>query len=184
MSKTVDSLGLVTRAVQNAIFGGTVRAINKAAAKTFTKVKRDLREDTGLTNKVIEKRVLVSKANKNKITASVNVATQFDVQLSEFSPKEKKVSVNRRTYYGVTVKVGTEGRQIVPGGFLRTVNSGKQLILSRTSNSRYPIQALKSDIVKVSALARQEENSAYMRTEFDRLLDTQVTYELDKYINK
>jgi hypothetical protein len=178
MAKPLKSVGQACRAINSAVKSGSIRALNKALTKTKNKLVKDLKDDTGLKSETLSKRILLIKARSKNLKGSINIATKIDVQLSAFSPKEKGVKVpgkrkpgtkgrpKSRTYIGVTVKMGKSARQLVPGGFLRTVRSGKEIILTRTNDTRYPVKAMKSDVLKQSAKARQNEAIQYLQKEF------------------
>lgn len=206
------SLGKVARAINKSILTGSKRALSKALTKTKSKLKSDLKSDTGLSAKTLDKRINAIKPKGKILEGSVNVATKFSVQLSEFKPKEKKVKVagknksgqkgrpKGKTFYGVTVKIGKEPRDIVPGGFLRTVSSGKELIFTRKDKSeyslkekvtsffkgsgKYPIRTMKTDILLDSAKKRQSEAREFLKSEFDKANKAEIDTELDKNLKK
>lgn len=200
MAVNNKSLGKVARSVKAAIETGMVRALNKALATTKTKTSRQLRDATGLKTKSLDKRLLALKASKKKPIASINVATKVGVQLSEFSPKEKKIILGtkggkKKAHYGVTVKIGNQPRQLVPGAFLRAVKSGKALVFVRTQSykdgqyvnpkaPRYGITTPRINVLRVEAERIQVENSKFMKSEVDRLVDREVEFALSQLINK
>jgi hypothetical protein len=177
--------------IQKALNLGTRRALNRAASKANTQMVRAITSDTGLASAFVKKRVRLYKATADRLLASVNVATKVGVNLSEFKPKEVVVKVapsnaklskrgkaKTQAYYGVTVKIGNAPRALVPGGFLRTVGSGKQLILARKGKGRYPTQALRTDVIEQSALANAGDVSAKLGDSFNDELQGQIDYAL------
>ncbi len=158
------------------------KALKEALAETKKKVMSDLRSDTGLTNKALEKRVLVVKPKKGFSTGSINIAIKFGVALSEFKPIAKMVRGAKRAYEGVTVKLGSVGRNLVPGAFLRDVSSKKQRVLGHRDTmkkdgtyTKGPTDRDKgwsispvTDILKKSATSRAAEHKAFLIASFKK----------------
>jgi Prophage minor tail protein Z (GPZ) len=208
VAKIQSSIGKVARSINGAVKSGSLKAVNKAITATRNKIYKDLRIDTGLSKASLDKRVLTLKANAKKLNASVNIAVKFGVQIAEFKPKEKAVKRDgikvegrkgrpkKRTYYGVTAKIGNQPRQLVPGGFLRTVKNGKELVLARKATissdgsytpaktAPYPTVSLKTDILQVSAEARQQENMSYLRNVYDDNVKIEIEKQLEIRLNK
>lgn len=191
-----DSLGKATRKIGQAVATGMIRGLNKAIDKTKTRVIRQLREETGLSSEQVYRRVLPIKAKKGKPNGSINIATKFDISLAYFKPKEKVVKLpskrtsrgkgrpKNRTFYGTTVKIGNNPRQLVPGGFLRTVKSGKELVLARKGQARYPTVALKTDIFRKVAQKHQVENSEFLKKTVDELTPHEIEFALSQTLTK
>lgn len=186
-----DDFSKTASDIAKAINLGTKRALNRAAAKANTQMSQKIRDDSGLASAFIKKRLRVYKATNAKMMSSVNVATKQGVHLSEFKPKvvavrvvPKNATISKRgrakpkTYYGVTVKIGTQPRGLVPGGFLRTVASGKTLVLARKGDKPYPTVALKTDVIERSALANSDAVAKAMSDSFNDQLQSQIDYAL------
>ena len=168
------SLGDASRKIAKAIKAAQVKALNKALTETKQKVLSDLRNDTALTNKALDKRVLVLRPKKGVGLGSINIAVKFGVKLSEFRPLEKMVKGATRAYRGVTIKIGEAGRNLVPGGFLATVKSGKELVLKRIGASRLPTTAPTTDILKRSAISRAPAHKSFLQQAFARWYPIQL----------
>jgi hypothetical protein len=191
-----NSFKKVALAIKESVASGSIRAMNKALTKTKSKVSKDLKSATNLDSKTLKKRVNVIKAKKGKSTGSVGVAVKYGLPLSAFSPKEKKVTLpgrkasgrrgrpKVRTYYGVTVKVGNRPRELVPGGFLRTVRSGKDIVLTRVSKTRYPILEPKTDILRKAAEEIRPSANKYLKQELDNAINLEISDAFNKKIGK
>lgn len=160
------SLGQFARKMAKAVKNGQVGALRKALRKARQKMISDYGKDTSLASKAIRKRVKIIPPKKGVGLGSINVAIAFGVPLGEFKPIVKMVKGAKRLYEGVTVRMGTLGRAIVPKAWLWTARSGKQIVLQRDKDSRYPISTPKSDLLKESAKRRQEEHKAYLAQAF------------------
>lgn len=167
--------------IGSAIQQGTVRALNRALSSTKTELVKNLGADTGLKAALIKTRVLDIKANKNKFSVQLAIATKVGVSLAEFSPREKVVNVVHpghtlpTRHVGVTVAVGGN-RDLVPGGFLWTAPSGKQLVLARKSTTKYPVVTLRSNAFTDAAQARVAETESTLRSNFEDQVVAQVEY--------
>lgn len=192
MSK--NEISKVAKQIAKATITGSKRALNKAASKATTQMIRSLRTDTGLPTDRLKARVRAYKATDVKLMSSVNVATKRGVNLSDeaFKPKEVKLrvqpkngkrskrgKVKARTYFGVSVKIGKDPRGLVPGGFLRSVSSKKDLVLKRKGERKYPTEALKSDVVNRKAEARAKEIQDLLFKSFTERLDAEIAYALE-----
>lgn len=154
----------------------TMRALNKASAKTKTQFIRAMVQASGLKNKDVSRRIRVQKATKGSLTGYVSLGTKFDIPLSYFSPKEKTVRIGRRKYKGVTVKIPSEGgRIVVPKGFMAYAKSGKSLVLARKGQAKYPTKDLKHSLAP-SARAEQGSLQRYMKEEFDSQFSSALAY--------
>lgn len=175
------------RGIDSAIKQGTARALNRALSSAKTKMVRALREETGLTNKVVNRRVLETKANQAKLRARLGIAIKVGIPLSEFSPKLKTSRVvhkgNRRAtkHYGVSVKIGKQGRQLVPGGFLVSGrNSGKSLVLARKGKAPRPTVVLRTMLFTETAKAARAEAQRHMANTFNKDVSGYIDYEIKK----
>lgn len=152
--------------LKKAVKQAEIKALNRALAATNKKVAKDLREDTSLPNKAIKKRTYVQKPKAGKSLGSITILTKFGVALTEFKPIEKLIQGTARVYKGVTVKVGRLGRELVKGGFLAPVRSGKEVVLIRKGKARLPTSTPSSDVLRTSAQARQEEHKSFFAKVF------------------
>ena len=161
----------------------TYRALNRSIAVSNTAFKRLIARETGLKNKRISNRFKVRKANSKSLFAYVSFGTKIGIDLSEFKPKLKKIKKNKRTYQGVTVKIGSE--RINPEnnagnkGFLATVKSGKSLVLARKSSSRLPTESLKFNLYN-SAKKHQGTLNKDLSKKFKEEFSKQIKFEVNK----
>jgi hypothetical protein len=166
--------------IDAAIKQGTARALNRALSSTRTKVTRAIREQTGLKTAVIKTRIREAKANRNKLSVVLALATKVGVSLAEFAPRVKKVMSAAGKRFGVTVKIGQQARQLVPGGWLATVKSGKQLVLARKGKAQYPTVALRTTVFTDVVKAEQASAKRYIVDEFDRIVAEYIDFEIQK----
>ncbi len=178
------------RGMDKAVRTGTVRALNKALASTKSKVIKELRSETGLKTEVIKTRVMGLKANADKMTVSVNIATKVGVALRHFSPSQKKVRVKHRTggkarlHYGVSIRLGTQGRVLAPGAFFIGKNGivvGRKAAYtsgSYTTNitPRKPLIQLRTNVFLDSARGMKDTNSKYLGDRFNTVVTHEINY--------
>lgn len=179
------------KGIDQAIKQATARALNRALSSARTKITRDIASETGLPNKVIKTRMLETKARKDKLRARLGIATKVGVSLSEFKPRVKPVKVvhvghsRPTTHYGVTVKLGNRGRDLVPGGFLsKGRGSGKQLVLARKGKARRPTVALRTMLFTDVAKAKQSEAQRHMLNQFNKDVAGYIDFEIKKKLSQ
>jgi hypothetical protein len=204
-----NTFGKEARRIQKAILSSSAKALNKALTATNKKVRKELRDATGLSNKALDKRVLMLRPQKGKLNGSINIATKFGVQYAEFSPKEKKLKavvenayspngVAKRAYkmnvMGTTIKVGNQPRQLLPGAFIRTVSSGKEIVLGhkdtmsptgdyrkgRTRRTDGWSTTPRSPVLDQAGRALRSANQIYLRTLIKQYFDEEVAKALSK----
>lgn len=173
---------------------GIVRAANKALSKTKTTFVKDLKAATGLKTGTINDRIRVAKARFKDLNGSINLATKVGVQIGEFAPRSKKVDIGSKTYYGVTAKIAGS-REFIPGGFLRAVASGKEIVMARRATisggayrnvkgAKYPTTLLRTSVLRDIAQKNIELYKREMRNEYNRIVNHEVEFSLQQYISK
>lgn len=167
------------KGLDQAIAQGTARAMNRALSTTQTQLAKNLKDDTGLSTKVIKSRMLSIPATKGKLAAVLAIAVKVGVSLAEFAPQIKKVKVVHQgntkatTHYGVTVKIGGT-RTLVPGAWLAYAKNGKALVLSRKAGNRYPTVALRTDAFRDAVVAREPDAQKVMLDKFNEIVSTEI----------
>lgn len=157
----------------------TYRSLNKTYSKINTKFKKEIRTSTGLPLKFLNKRFKVKKASKTNFSGYVSMGTKFGISLDNFKPKVKIIKKSKRKYQGVTVKIGKGAREIVQGGFIATVKSGKSLILVRKGKERSPTYNPKHNLHPI-AKQIQPSLKSYGQSEYKLQFQQQIKYELSK----
>jgi hypothetical protein len=171
--------------VNSAIKQGTARALNRALSSTKTKVTRALREETGLKTEYIQRRLRARKAKAAVLDIILGIAIKFDVALSRFSPKEKKVRVRpkggkrTRVYQGATVKVGKGSRELVPGGFMLP---NTEVVMQRQGEARYPTKQPKTGIFRDVAKGEERDAKAHMVDTFESIVAHEIEYAVGKQL--
>jgi hypothetical protein len=183
------------KGIDQAIKQGTARALNRALATTKTRTVRALREGTGLSTDVVKTRTRAKKAKGADLSVILGIAVKFQIALSKFSPKEKTVRVKPKgkrgkatPYVGVTAKVGTQGRQLVPGGFLLQGSTIKAVIARKgafdssgnyipgSSAPRYPLVELKSNVFTEVAKQQELPMKKVLMDTFDSIVSHEIDY--------
>lgn len=193
---TYNSLGAVFKKLKldKPIQRGVVRAANKALAKTKTAFVKDLKDETSLKTTLINKRIRIKRATFKSMYGVIGLAANIGVQIGEFAPRSKKVDVKGKTYYGVTAKI-LGSREFIPGGFLRAAGSGKELVLARKATitggeyrnvpgAKYPTALLRTPILGVLGAAKVETYKQMVKAELLRIVDHEIAYSLNQYIEK
>jgi len=100
-----------------------MRSINKTLNGARTDMTQAIYDQYNVTKTKIRKTFSIKKAGIAKLTGKVGTTGDY-LNLIEFSA--------RQTQKGVTVKILRNGsRKSFPGAFIRTINSGKKLVLQR-----------------------------------------------------
>ena len=110
------------------------RAINRTARTLFTRIKRQVAQDTGLKQKEIASRLMLVKSNKKTLFASVRMVGRW-FNLIRFGAKQFKGGVRARAW---------GERKMYRGAFI--ANKGRTVFAltkeAREKKSRLPIKAL------------------------------------------
>lgn len=204
MVKTHKSIASAFKSIDKAIKSSTRSALNKALSETAKKVKSDLRKEVGLPKERVDKRVALIKASAKKPTGAVSIGTKFDVNLGDFKPQIKAVKTvptnasRARKYLGVSVKIGKQPRQLVPGAFVRQVRSGKEVVIGHRDtldakgkynrgptrrSSKWSITP-KSDIIRKAAQGMQRSASQYLTKLLDSIFSEHLAETLRKKLDK
>lgn len=171
-----DFANATNKAITNASF----RSLNKTYSKVNTQFKRQVKAQTGLSTNLLNKRFKVKKATKSNLRGFVSMGTKFGIALDNFKPKIKIIrGKNKRKYKGVSIKIGTEQREVVKGAFLATLKSGKSLILIRKGKGRLPVTNPKKDFYPI-AKQLQPNLLSFANAEYKSQYQTQLKYELTK----
>jgi len=176
------SLKNLTNFVSNtkkAINNATFRAINKTSSKINTQFRKVMTKETGVASKVLKKRFRIRKATKASFVGGVSFGTKIGLTMDNFKPKVKVVRVRKRKYNGVTIKIGSSGRELVKGAFIGVAKNGKSLVLMRTSERRYPVKVGR---VKLFAIADTQRPAISKDAEanYKRIFNEQLKYELSR----
>lgn len=157
------------------------RALNKAASKVRTKATRQIAKETGIKpQKKIRDRILIAKANRNRLVSSV-IAKALAENLIEFVVPSKRNTTAFRKQIGVQHKA-YKRKQFADGAFIGSgKNSGKMMVFKRQGPGRdsklksvYGPNIKSSFIEKrVNKLLRTVGQEAFV-VEFNRLLDLSV----------
>lgn len=194
MSKIASSL----KSLNSAVKTGSIRALNKAVSSAKSRLAKAMRQDTGLTSKVIGKRLLARKANVKKLNASLNIAVKYGVPLKDLKAKEKRVRVKHRggrkaqVHTGVTIKIGSNARTLAPGVFPLVGKTGEAMLGRKqafskgtyihSSGPKYKTFTPKLPVVLDSAIARKTEIEKHMQDTFDKNVHHEIEYAVSQAI--
>jgi hypothetical protein len=174
------------RGIDAAIKQGTARALNRALSSTKTKVVRQLREETGLKTDIITERMRARKANQSRLDAIIAIATKVGVALGRFNARPKTVRVaprgapKKRSYEGVSVKIGKQPRQLAPGAFFLKGKRTDGVVIQRKGLSKYPTFLPRVPIYGEVAAAHREENARHMRDTFEKNVAHEIDYAIQR----
>jgi hypothetical protein len=126
--------------VRKAGYRAAVRAANRTISAVRTRVLAVITDSLGLKKKDAAKAVFVRNATRSTEEASLTIRSR-GIALSKFSPRKVKVDSARGRRIGVSVSIKGV-RQLVPGGFLVSLDNGKTGIFERKGADRLPIRQL------------------------------------------
>lgn len=112
---------------------------NSAVSSTRTYLLRAL-QDQGMKRKDVVGNLFINRADVSNLNANMKDRGRR-IPLAAFNPRAKTVKTARGPRIGVTITSGVS-RDLVPGGFLVTMKSGKQGIFQRVGDQRLPIRQL------------------------------------------
>lgn len=130
--------------LENIIKSASVSSINKSLISTRVKAIEVIGAATGLKRAGLVKLFRMYKAEREKLKGSLYIEKFGRVPLGAFAAKKVVVQSARGKRIGVSITMNGL-TQIVPGGFLATMKSGKRAIFARDGKDRLPIHKLFSD---------------------------------------
>lgn len=145
MSKSANQMKGFTNKVNRSIRKAAVKALNQALKHGRIEIRDFIASNTGLKKGYLNKRLWANKARVNRLRAELRGASK-GTPFAVMSPKRVKVQSRRGIRYGVTAKV-QGGRQLLPGGFMATMKSGKTGVWRRRGQERLPIGNYKSSVI-------------------------------------
>jgi hypothetical protein len=179
------------KGVDQALKNAGIRAMNRSLTTARTKLSRDIKTETGLPIKRINRRISERKARYDRLKASLSIGIKTGISLSEFKPLVKNVKVvhkgNRKptTHYGVSVKIGSQGRTLVPGGFLALGKaSGKLLVLARKGMARRPTVALRTKLFTDAVMKLYKNAEQTLAETFKKNIGNEIKFYLAKTLIK
>lgn len=119
---------------KNTITKATVSSLNKMGKEVMGKTVKELAQVTGVKpQKKIKSKMKFYKASRNRLDAFIRLKGNYS-NLIEFSARQTKKGVRHKAW---------NNSQIAKGAFIASGrNSGKRLVLKRTSKERLPIRGL------------------------------------------
>ena len=182
-----SSISDVLKGTSSAIKLGTKRAINRSVSSTKTFISRNLKEEIGLKTRDINSRLKANKtqSGNNKphsFRGSVGIATRINFPLRLFSPRRIKIKTGRGTRYGVTVKLGKEGKKLAEGGFLMNVR-GKEIVAQRKGDARKPTKEVRTTLFLDSVLRNVKLYKTFLTKEFKRIKGATIKHAIQQRLN-
>lgn len=144
-------------------------SLNKTGRTLFKEIKRDIARDTGLKQKEIAERLVLSKSNKTTLSASIRMRGRW-FNLIRFKAKQ----------FGKGVKASAWGqRKLYRGAFIATANKGRA-VFARIGKSRLPIRALVGPNPVVELNKRTEKQEFWTRgaERFAQVFSQELNYRL------
>jgi hypothetical protein len=169
----------MAKVIEKAVAKSTRQALNQAAAQAKTQMRKDIGKETGLKASVINSRLRVKKAKGNALSVSLNFATKIGVALAEFGPRAKGLMSRVGKRIGATVKIGGQGRGLVPGGFILNTN-GKARVITRKTLSRKPTVQMRTNAFRETIEKHRKSGTDKLRSTFERLLPGLIKFNLTK----
>lgn len=127
-----------------AIRKATARSLNEILRAAKAQSARDIRQEITLKAGIVKKHIVDTKAKPNMPVDSQKAVLSFSrkgIPLFDYNARPKVVGKSKLTgkpLVGVTVQV-KKSRQLVKGGFIATMGSGKRGVFMRTTKRRLPI---------------------------------------------
>lgn len=132
--------------MQRVLDRAILRSLNRTITSVRVFVAKDITDQTGIKRKDIMPRLFIYRAERgNRAAALKNLGR--GVPLILFGARRVRVRTDRGRRYGVSALVKGK-RQIIPGGFLAEMRSGKQGVWERKGDERLPIRQLFSTEVQ------------------------------------
>lgn len=135
----------LTPQIRRVVRKSTIHALNSTIIGVRRDVQQVITDGLGLKRKDIIKRLWIWKAEASHIQASLEV-NGGRIPLYLFGARSIKVKSARGKRTGATVMI-KGARQLVAGGFLAEMKSGKMGVFSRRGGERLPIKQLFSNEV-------------------------------------
>ena len=184
-SNLFSSIEKAMKGVDNAIKLGTKRALNRSAASTRTLIRQTMRKETGLKSEYVNKRLLLNRTqtgNTKPYSFRANVAIAMRAILPQrlFNPRVKRIKTIRGNRYGVTTKVGKQGRTLIPGAFLMQLRNGVEIVAERKGNRRTPTKQSMTGIWQEIVASRYGMFTKFANDTFNQIVGREIDYALSK----
>lgn len=174
LQRQFSELGKTLAKAQNvAVF----RSINRALAKTKTKVHTDAAQKLGVQRKALNARLWQKKANSKNLSAYVNLGIQFGIAYEFFKPKVKFVKGKNKGLKRSTLTVKLpEGRTVLQNAFLFK----EKFVLERKGKERKPTRTKRLNIQNMFSDNEQKQFNEFFYAEFERNFESQLQFEISK----
>lgn len=173
-----ESVRRVQAMAQRKLRSAGVRALNKTGTQLRSEVAKELAAEEQLNPTFIRKRISLFKASAQRLAVYMNVRGEvLGVPLIAFRPRKKKVKSNRGVRTGVTVVIDGQ-RQLVPGGFIATMKSGRKGIYQRITQASLPIKEMFGR--KISELLRSTKMLRFIEDKSQSILTSRLKEEMEK----
>jgi hypothetical protein len=133
--------GKLRRAAEKA----AVRAANRTIITTRAELQREISEKLQIKRKDLIGRFHVDKASKDQPVARLIVFGR-GIPLFRFAARKITVQTSKGKRTGATAMINGQ-RQVVPGGFIAQMASGKVGVFARRGDRRLPIEELTTNNV-------------------------------------
>lgn len=156
------------------------RALNRAASNVKTNLVKQATEQYTIKAKDVRETIKIYNANTQNIMAVVESKGRriplinFNVRPRNYSPKAPPKVLQ--------VEVKRDGLKSLHGAFINTGKSGKQHVLKRTGESRYPIHIKYGP--SVPEMLGNKNIKEYVEQEAYKMLDKRIEHEINRLIER
>ena len=157
-------------------------ALNKTGAKIRTAVIKEVSKDIDVPQKVIKKKAYFNKARANKLEGKLNMyrrsisaASIGKVRKMGRGVRGTGVQIRGHKYSGAFLAVGRAGK---------IDRQGRLLIFKRKTRNRLPLEVKRIEIKKEVASAMKKHVQRLMMSDFPRILDHELKWEIMKHVKK
>ncbi len=147
-------------------------SLNKTATHVKGRTVRGVSKETGIKQKILRKRVFISRANKQKQRAKITTYSQGVPIIVLLSPGQRKPNRRRK---GLRL-----GKRFYKSAFINNVRGNPQA-LKRVGESRYPIEVLRIDIEKIADRIQKKVATRAMDGFYRRTLANDLKFRLQKH---
>lgn len=176
--RTARELRQHLRQRQAAIQKAEKRSITRTLSKSKTLIKREIKPETGLKTKVINRLLKTYKRFKNGVNRGRIWASDYAPNLAEYShrikrTKRKLLRRGPRTL-GVIVREKPGSKDHYKRGFAITTKRGKRLLFNRKSNTQ--VEPLRGKSVGEMVGAKLNKLEPKIRKELKRQFEMAFNY--------
>lgn len=175
----MSSFVKVFKNIDKAVNAAKKQALQRAGNSTRAQYVKEISDDLGISGKRAKSRAVVYSKNKtNDVSLSIGVRSQLNAH--DFKIKPVKVDTSSGQRIGAQYTVKGRAPETTTKGFIVKAQSGKNLVMQRTGDSRYGIEVTKVDVFIDAVTKLVPSLKSHIKKAFEDHFKSRIKYFLTK----